>query len=276
MSNLTVSDAISSALINGDISKLTSDQKLSYYNSLCGSLGLNPLTKPFEYMRLNGKETLYATKGCAEQLRANQRISIKIVETKKIDDIYLVVAEASGNDGRVDSSTGAVNIAGLKGEQLANAIMKAETKAKRRVTLSICGLNMLDEDEVSTIPAARKVEEKPEPKDVSASHTIAPPQHTTYKETPPKEDVIGQTNLGGPYQVTFGKWKGQNLIDLDPYEVQNYVEFLKKKAKEDGKEITGQVAEFINRATHLLEQLGSPQEVPESIVDDLDKILGRK
>ena len=34
---------------------------------------------------------------------------------------------------------------------LANAIMKAETKAKRRVTLSICGLGMLDETELETI-----------------------------------------------------------------------------------------------------------------------------
>ena len=33
-------------------------------------------------------------------------------------------------------------------------MMKAETKAKRRATLSICGLGLLDETEVSTIPGA--------------------------------------------------------------------------------------------------------------------------
>jgi hypothetical protein len=37
---------------------------------------------------------------------------------------------------------------------MANALMKAETKAKRRVTLSICGLGMLDESEVESIPGA--------------------------------------------------------------------------------------------------------------------------
>ena len=42
----------------------------------------------------------------------------------------------------------------LKGEALANAMMKAETKAKRRATLSICGLALLDELEVETIPNA--------------------------------------------------------------------------------------------------------------------------
>ena len=40
----------------------------------------------------------------------------------------------------------------LKGDALANALMKAETKAKRRVTLSIAGLGWLDETELETIP----------------------------------------------------------------------------------------------------------------------------
>jgi hypothetical protein len=33
-------------------------------------------------------------------------------------------------------------------------MMKAVTKAKRRVTLSICGLGMLDETEVDSVPGA--------------------------------------------------------------------------------------------------------------------------
>ena len=33
-----------------------------------------------------------------------------------------------------------------------NAKLKAITKAKRRVTLSICGLGFLDETEIETIP----------------------------------------------------------------------------------------------------------------------------
>jgi hypothetical protein len=52
---------------------------------------------------------------------------------------------------------GAVAIAGLKGEALANALMKAETKAKRRVTLSISGLGMLDETEAEDLPGAQRV-----------------------------------------------------------------------------------------------------------------------
>ena len=50
-----------------------------------------------------------------------------------------------------------MSIGGLKGDALANGLMKAETKAKRRVTLSLCGLGMLDDSEVETIPNAQRV-----------------------------------------------------------------------------------------------------------------------
>jgi hypothetical protein len=53
----------------------------------------------------------------------------------------------------MDAAKGAVSVQGLKGEALANALMKAETKAKRRATLSICGLGFLDETEIEDIPA---------------------------------------------------------------------------------------------------------------------------
>lgn len=146
--------ALQRVLLGGDLSTLAPEHKIQYYNRVCELVGLNPLTKPFDYIRLNGKEVLYANKGCGEQLRMVHKISLEIAAREKIEDVYVVTAKASYPDGRVDCSTGAVALAGLKGESLANAMMKAETKAKRRVTLSICGLNMLDETEVETIPNA--------------------------------------------------------------------------------------------------------------------------
>ena len=73
--------------------------------------------------------------------------------------MYIVTARAEAN-GRIDEATGAVSLELLKGENRANAIMKAETKAKRRVTLSFAGLGMLDETEIESIPGAQKVTEK--------------------------------------------------------------------------------------------------------------------
>lgn len=148
-------------LVAGDLSQLSPDQRISYYNKVCESLGLNPLTKPFEYIRMNNKLVLYAKRDCTDQLRKKQNVSIKIISREKLDDVFMVVAEAQLTTGRVDSAIGAVNIKGLHGDNLANALMKAETKAKRRVTLSICGLGFLDETEVETIPSHPASQEAP-------------------------------------------------------------------------------------------------------------------
>lgn len=156
--------AIEAALIGGDLSKLTPEQRVKYYNAVCQSLGLNPLTKPFAYITLNGKLALYALKDATEQLRNNRDISIDIKAREVIEGCYVVTAQASMPHGRHDESTGVVPIEKITGEARANAMLKAETKAKRRVTLSICGLGMLDETEVEsiapsyTVAAAKRID----------------------------------------------------------------------------------------------------------------------
>jgi hypothetical protein len=155
----------------GDLSKLSPAERVQYYNATCESLGLNPLTKPFDYISLNGKLTLYAKRDCTDQLRKLHQISVSILSRERMDDVYVVTARAIDFSGRVDESIGAVSIGNLRGEQLGNALMKAETKAKRRVTLSIVGLGWLDETEIGSIPAARpmlvdetgKIEDEAEP-----------------------------------------------------------------------------------------------------------------
>lgn len=142
-------------VVQGDLSKLTAAERVAYYRSVCESVGLNPLTQPFAYITLNGKLTLYALKGATDQIRATRHIAVTIVSRERLDDVYVVTARATLPDGRTDESIGAVSIAGLKGDALANALMKAETKAKRRVTLSAVGLGMLDESETETIRGAR-------------------------------------------------------------------------------------------------------------------------
>ena len=147
---------VQQVLLGGDLARLTPEQRVSFYSRVCESVGLNPLTQPFAYLKLNGREVLYAKKEATEQLRFLHNISIdpKGFTREVIEGCYVVTAPASMPSGRTDVSTGAVPIDGLKGEARANAMMKAETKAKRRVTLSICGLGMLDETEVGSIQVA--------------------------------------------------------------------------------------------------------------------------
>ena len=146
-------------MLEGDLTKLSPDQRSAYYVQVCDSMKLNPLTKPFDYLKLNGKLILYANKNCAEQIRRTLGISLTLPEKKIEENVYIVTARAESGV-RTDEATGAVSLEHLKGEQRANAIMKAETKAKRRVTLSFAGLGMLDETEIETIPGAQKVTEK--------------------------------------------------------------------------------------------------------------------
>jgi hypothetical protein len=143
-------------LVRGDLSPLTPHQRAEYYQTVCKSLGLNPLTKPFEYLHLSGKLVLYALKSCTDQLRAIYGVSVTELKESAHEGIFVVTAYVRNQAGRTDASKGAVSIVGLKGEALANAMMKAETKAKRRATLSLCGLGFLDESEVDDIPAAAK------------------------------------------------------------------------------------------------------------------------
>ena len=150
------SNALEKVLIQGDLSQLSEGDRVAYYSRVCESLGLNPLTQPFAYIKLQGKLKLYALREATEQLRRLHSVSVQIVSRELTEEIYVVTARATLPDGRCDESIGAVFLGQTPGEARANLLMKAESKAKRRVTLSLCGLAVLDELEVETIPNATK------------------------------------------------------------------------------------------------------------------------
>ena len=126
MNEITKTDAamLEQVMLAGDLTHLTSQQRTTYYAQVCESMKLNPLTKPFDYLKLNGKLILYANKNCAEQIRRTLGISLTLPEKKIENEVYIVTARAEAN-GRTDEATGAVSLEHLKGEQRANAIMKA-------------------------------------------------------------------------------------------------------------------------------------------------------
>jgi hypothetical protein len=167
-------EALNALVTTGNLNLLTPDQKRGYYIQLCRSLGLNPMTRPFQFIELNGKLVPYAAKDATDQLRRLYKVSLRIVDRSKdiSGDTYDVQVEAKTYDGRVDFATGSVSLfkedktgivkkegkpVRLQGSEIANAIMKAETKAKRRATLSICGLGMMDESEMETVRGAKPV-----------------------------------------------------------------------------------------------------------------------
>lgn len=155
---MTINDdaakVVESLVLRGDLSGLNPQQRARHYVRVCESLGLNPDAQPFAYLRLNGKEILYATRGATDQLAAIHRITREIIDGPKVMDlagtkVVMCAAKATHPNGRTETS-----IATLPFADPTNVLMKAETKAKRRVTMSILGLALLDEMELETIPAA--------------------------------------------------------------------------------------------------------------------------
>ena len=154
-------DAIENVLIFGDLKLLTQEQRLQYYRTLCARTGLDPMLQPFEYIdlpiyndegkKIGSKLILYAKATASNQLRRIHKISVRIRDRFRDGDLYTVVAAARTPDGREDESIGAVSLGKLYGKRLGNAVMTAETKAKRRVTLSMTGLGMPDESEVKDL-----------------------------------------------------------------------------------------------------------------------------
>lgn len=149
---------IESIVTKGDLSGLNQVQKVQYYNYRCKQIGLDPSAKPFDLLNLSGKQVLYANAGATQQLCNLHRLSTQITGRERVDDIYIVSVRVTGADGRVSENQGAVSISNLKGDALANAVLKCTTKAIRRSVLAHCGLGMLDETEVETIPNAYKVD----------------------------------------------------------------------------------------------------------------------
>jgi hypothetical protein len=166
----TAGEVMESVIIKGDLKNLTPEERVSYFNEVCKSIGLNPLTRPLEYMELSGRLILYAKRDAADQLRKMHGVNVEIVSQDYLGGMLSVHVRARDKTGRTDEDLGVVNFPdGMRGDIRANTVMKAVTKAKRRVTLSICGLGFLDETEVEDIPGAAKKPKAPAP-DVMLQH----------------------------------------------------------------------------------------------------------
>lgn len=249
---------IEQVVIHNDLSKLTDAERVLYYKQVCDHMGIDWTTQPFSYLQLNGKLTLYANKSCTDQLRSRRGVSVKITAREKIGDVYVVTAQAKDATGREDESTGAVAITqGLKGDALANAYMKCETKAKRRVTLSLCGLGFLDESEADSIAGAHKVDVNLETGEIK---NVTPPKQDTAPPvvTPKAAPVVVESKPladPGEYIVQVGKkFKGQPLKLIHPEELESFIEWIEKDASPRFRD-DPQTVEFMERALVYLRSI---------------------
>lgn len=235
------SEIVASIILNGDISKLNNDQRVVYVKQVCDRLGIDWTTQPFQILKLNGKERMYATKDATDQVRKVNGVSIYKLDKTIESGLCIFTAYAKDKTGKEDASSGAVSIEGLKGEALANAIMKAETKAKRRVTLSICGLGMLDESETDSIPGATTGP-------IEVKHEVVETKEPTVEELHDEflalmneySEIVGMATAGKYHP---DQWKARELKNYQAAiptlrakikEAQDQVEFSREKEAVNG------------------------------------------
>jgi len=212
-------EIVTSLVLNGDLSKMNQEQKVNYYNMFCDSLGLNPVTQPFEIIKFNGKEKLYATKDATEQLRKINKVSIIESITTIDGNICITKVKVQDGTGRYDMATG-VTVLPSDPIGKANGIMKAETKAKRRATLSICGLGILDESETDTIG---KYETTP----ITNIETVSDNGNGKPKETEQKQEAKFFNELRDRIRTILGgRMSIKQAIDkLNELTGKSYVKF---------------------------------------------------
>lgn len=263
MSNITVQEknmlAVESALVGNDISKLTTQEKMTFYNKICESVGLNPLTKPFAFLKLQGKEVLYATKDCTEQLRKIHGVSTQIISKQVVGDLFEVHVKARDKTGKEDEDISYLVIKGLSGNDLANAMMKGITKGKRRVTLSICGLGMLDESEIETIEnvtPASNPQIQNQFKNVGQTYeTEMLPPPINQSETIDNEGPVNGDDLG-QYVVQCGKkYLGKKLNEISLDDIAGFLKYLDESSAKNNQALTGVFLEFHQKASAYLESL---------------------
>ena len=161
LEELEVSDEMAQMLARMEAQKsdpraMTAEERAGYVATLCKALRLNPLTRPAQFINLSGKEVLYLTRTATDQLAAMHSLNRKTIDGPRVVDVCgtkvgLCTVEVSLPSGRSETAT-----ATLPAADFVNLYMKLETKAKRRGTLSILGLGVLGEDEIETIPDAKR------------------------------------------------------------------------------------------------------------------------
>ena len=102
MNEIAKTDAqeiMEAVLIKGDLSKLTPEERNLYYSETCKSLGLNPLTKPFDYLQLGGKLIMYAKRDAADQLRKIHGVNIEVLKQEAFEGLFCVTVRAVDKTG---------------------------------------------------------------------------------------------------------------------------------------------------------------------------------
>src|SRR5271157_2231780 len=136
---------------------LTEAQKVQYLADFSEHLGLPPDLGALDLIWMDDdnksglrKLVVYCRKGTADLLRGIHGIEIQSIEQLVVPGCVTFKATGKNSTGRQEIAIGSHDTEGLKGGRLASAVMTAQSRSLRRLTLQFVGGGLLDESEVST------------------------------------------------------------------------------------------------------------------------------
>lgn len=176
-----------------DLSQLTEQQKQDYVVALCGHLEIPP---ELNLVRLiwdddgstSRKQVAYVLKGGTDIIRANRKITTKSLANVMLGGAVVFTCTGENGEGRQEIAVGSKSIDGLQGKALDDAIMTAQTRATRRMTLQFVGGGVLDESEVNQATTNLNSQSTP-----LAELALAPAQPTVKPNDAPGEDITETT-----------------------------------------------------------------------------------
>jgi hypothetical protein len=133
----------------------TEKEQFEVVELLIQQLSVRRESSPFRFLQdRNGSIQPYLTASGAADIMAQSGATVTDIQISMLEGCAIARCTISMKDGRIGCGMGAVYVAGLKGEQMANGLMKASTKATRRTILQHCrpeAVWLLQEDDLPTI-----------------------------------------------------------------------------------------------------------------------------
>ncbi len=136
-----------------DLDRLNDEQLRQYYLDACQFHGVPPELNVLAFTLMDSgdgarRRVLYAKKGATDIIR--ERLGISVVDLRKevFNGTLTYTCLGKNAAGRTEIAVGASYIDGVIGRALEIAIMVAQTRAVRRMTLQFAGAGLLDETEL--------------------------------------------------------------------------------------------------------------------------------
>jgi hypothetical protein len=170
-----------------DLESMSEPQRQDYIRNVCKHMGVPDNLNLVALTYVDDGEgpsrlVAYAKRGATENVRNSLAIKISALTNQMIGGSIVFTATAVSGTGRQEISTGSKFIDGLTGTALDDAIMTAQTRALRRVTLQFIGAGVLDESEVNQ----RKLVQTVSAPVHVAPQPVAPPSNEPGKDITPE------------------------------------------------------------------------------------------